>query len=205
MSTRKSQSGKVTKQQVRDMISSSLAKESERKYWYTSTGTPSAPTSISSSGTFFTPLQVAAGTSNLTRVGNNAVVDELFMNLSLYADSTDGVNSFRVVIFEWTDLAGPTVASIFETTGNLINSYYSVNAIKTKKLRIIYDKKFTTGVTAHGPAQVEVRRKLNIPVQWPSTGTVDPIVGNTQLFVVSDSTAVTHPTMTGHITFMASQ
>jgi len=196
---------KVTKQQVKSMIQSAIATDLERKYWTVQLGTPSGPNSISSTGTIYSLSVPAQGSNNLNRIGNNAHVDELWGAWTLLPDSSDVQNNFRVTIVTWTDTTVCTTAQIYETTGNLINSYFNVNNIKTKKLKVLFDKKYAAAYGGIGSANEILRKKVALDLTWNSTSAVNAIGNDIIMCVSSDSTAVTHPTMTGSFCVMCSQ
>jgi hypothetical protein len=187
----------VTKGQVRSMIKQMELSHSERKFILTATGTTVTPASITNSGTMYNLESVAQGSGNQARIGNNARVREIVYNANLYADSTDVINVFRVVLFRWNDNTAAVAGDIF-TSSNYSTSYYNIDNIKTGKLQILYDQSFPTGTTAGGAKHCHIDMKCDYPIQWNSSSAVPAIQGSLNLFVVSDSTAVPSPTIAGN-------
>ncbi len=176
----------------------------ERKFFLTATGTTVTPASISNSGTMYNLESVAQGSGNQNRVGNNARVKQIIYNANLYADSTDVINVFRVVLFRWNDNTTAVAGDLF-TSSNYSTSYYNIDNIKTGKLQILADEFFPTGTTAGGARHCHIDMKCDYPIQWNSASAVPAIQGSLNIFVVSDSTAVPSPTIAGNATLVVYQ
>ncbi len=190
-------SGSVSKQQVRSMIKSTVNKSLTNKFILTATGTTVTPTSINNSGTMYSLDSVAQGSGNQARTGNNALVKEITYNGNFYADSTDVINNFRVVLFRWNDNTTAVAGDLF-TSSNYSTSYYNIDNIATGKLIILADRFINTGTTAGGSKSVNIHLKQNHRIQWNSASAVPAIQGALYLFIVSDSTAVPSPTVAGN-------
>lgn len=194
----------VNRQQVRQMINNIVNQDLERKYILTATGTTITPASITNSGTVYSLDTVATGTSNQTRVGNNATVKEILVNMNLYPDSTDVINVFRVVLVRWNDNTTLVAGDIFTST-NYSTSYYNIDNIKTNKMHILWDKSYCTGYTSSGAKHCYINLKQNHSIQWNTTSSANAIQGALYLFVVSDSTAVPSPTIAGNVMVLLEQ
>ncbi len=194
----------VSRSQVRQMIDSKMNQELERKYILTATGTTVTPASVTNSGVVYSLDTVAQGSGNQTRVGNNATVKEINVDINLYPDSTDVINCFRVVLARWNDNTTLVAGDLF-TSSNYSTSYYNIDNIKTRKLHILFDKTYCTGYTSSGPKHCHIHLKQNHSIQWNSASAVNAIDGALYLFVVSDSTAVPSPTIAGNVMVLIEQ
>lgn len=194
----------VNHAQVKQMINSALAIDLERKFILTATGTTITPASITNSGTMYSLDTVAQGSGNQARIGNNAVVKHIKVDMNLYPDSTDVINVFRVVLFRWNDNTTAVAGDVF-VSSNYSTSYYNIDNIKTRKLSILFDKSYCTGYTSSGAKHCHIDLKQNHPIQWNSAAAVNAIDGAIYLFVVSDSTAVPSPTIAGNCMVLLEQ
>ncbi len=201
---RSKRSNLVTKKQVKSMIKTTVKASLQRKFILTATGTTVTPTSITNSGTMYSLDSIAQGSGNQARTGNNARVREISYNGNFYADGTDVINNFRVVIFRWNDNTTAVAADLF-TSSNYSTSFYNIDHISTGKLHIIMDRFINTGTTASGSKSIHVKFKQNHPIQWNSASAVPAIQGALYLFVVSDSTAIPSPTIAGNATVIFEQ
>ncbi len=113
------------------MIANAMQSEVERKYILNSLGTTTAMASATSSGTIYPLTAVAEGTGAQNRVGRNATAKRIWGRLSCYADSTDILNTFRIIIFRWTDLTAPTIGDVFQSSTNYVNSFYNLDYYRT--------------------------------------------------------------------------
>lgn len=196
---RKSKNHKtVNKAQVKQMIKSVVNNESVKKFILTATGTVITPASITNSGTMYNLESIAQGTGNQARTGNQAMVKNIWYRAHLYADSTDVINVFRVVLFRWNDNTTAVSTDVFTST-NYSTSYYNIDNIHTGKLEILHDRSYPTGTTAGGAKVVTINLKQNHQMQWNSASAVPAINGSLNLFIVSDSTAIPSPTIAGNV------
>ncbi len=194
----------VNKKQVKQMVKSAINNSLVRKYILTATGTTVTPASITNSGTMYSLDTVAQGTGNQARTGNNATVKRIVYNGNFYADSTDVINVFRIVLFRWNDNTTAVAADLFTST-NYSTSFYNIDNIYTGKLQILHDRSVCTGTTASGAKHVFIDMKMNHSIQWNSSSAVPAIQGALYLFIVSDSTAVPSPTIAGNATVLLEQ
>jgi len=195
--TRSKRSNLVTKKQVKSMIKSTVNTALTKKFILTATGTTVTPASINNSGVMYSLDSVAQGTGNQNRTGNNALVKSITYNANFYADSTDVINNFRVVIFRWNDNTTAVAGDLF-TSSNYSTSYYNIDNIATGKLIILTDRFLNTGTTASGSKSLHIKLKQNHKIQWNSASAVPAIQGALYIFVVSDSTAIPTPVIAGN-------
>lgn len=193
----------ITKTQVKGMIASSMQKDIERKYILNSLGTTTAMASVTSSGTVYALTAVAEGTGAQNRIGRNAVIKRIWGNLSFYADGTpttgDIVNTGRLVIFRWTDLAAPTIGDVLQSSTNYVNSFYNIDYYRGPKLKILYDHKVGASYSGNGVKVIRFDLKGQWPVQWNTSSASSAVVGGIFAIFVSDSTTTSHPGSAGAI------
>ena len=194
----------VTHGQVKQMLQSKLDTSETRKFVLTATGTTITPASITNSGTMYNLESVAQGSGNQGRIGNNGIVREIYYHGNFYADTTDAINVFRVVLFRWNDNTTAVAGDVFIST-NYSTSYWNIDNIKTGKLQILFDKSYDTGSTSSGAKSCRINLKGKWPIQWNSSSAVPAIQGSLNLFVVSDSTAVPSPTIAGNACLVIEQ
>jgi hypothetical protein len=193
----------VTKSQLRQAIASSRAKGPKR-YMLTSTGTITTPVSVTSGGTIYPCDQIAQGSGNQTRIGMDAIVRKIVYRGLFTPDSTDVMDTFRLIIFRWSDSVAPTVSDVLVSTSNLVNSFYDLENYKSNKLQILFDKRFTTA-TGLGQKVVDVELDANYPIVWNSTSASSALVGSICILVCSDSTAIPSPTLSGAMSIRIEQ
>lgn len=187
----------VSKAQVKSMINSLAQSEIERKYILNSLGTTTAQASVTSTGTIYALTAVAEGTGNQNRVGRNAVIKRIWGDLSFYADSTDVLNTCRIIIFRWTDLTAPTIGDVLQSSTNYVNSFYNLDYLHGPKLKILYDKKIAASYSGNGVALAKWDLHGKWPVQWNTSSASSAVVGGIFIVLVSDSTAVPSPGSAG--------
>jgi len=183
----------VSKKQVKQMIKSSTAKEWNRKYILTNAGTPGSSQSVDATGALISLTTVAQGTTQQTRVGNFARLKEVYGRISMYADSTDIQNTVRVILFAWTDAAAPTSSDVLVSASAYHTCYYNLNNLENGKLKILADLREGVNYSGSGPKTISFNKKMNLPLQWSSTGSAAPITNAVYVMFVSDSSVATHP------------
>ncbi len=191
MSNRKGKE-KVTKQQVQQMVKSAINSGLVRKYILTATGTVVTPASIDNTGTMYSLDSVAQGTGDQARTGNNSHVKEIWYHGQVV--NGDTTNTFRFVLFRWNDNTTATASDLF-TSSNYSTSYYNVINIKSGKLQILADRVISA---PYVKMHEIIRLKQNHPIQWGGSSASPAINGALYLFIVSDSTAASHPNVAGN-------
>ena len=177
------------------MIKSNNNKVWNKKFILTNNGTPGGSTSVDSSGSLTSLTTVAQGTTQQTRVGNHAILKRVWGNICMYADSTDVQNNMRLMIISWTDATTPTMSDVLVSASAYTNCYYNLNNIENGKLRVLLDEHYPISYQGNGPKAKHVDLKLNMPLQWATTGSAAPIINGIYLVLVSDSSVVTHPSV----------
>jgi hypothetical protein len=196
--------GYMSHKQVKELVDQKIKKSLVRKFFLTATGTTVSPASITNTGTMYNLESVAQGSGNQARIGNNARVIKIKYDGNLYADSTDVINVFRVVLARWNDNTTMVVGDLF-TSSNYSTSYYNIDNIGTGKLQVLFDKSYCTGTTSSGAKHAHIEIKCNYPIQWNSASAVPAINGSLNLYIVSDSTAIPSPTIAGNATVIIEQ
>lgn len=202
-SSNKGGSSLTNKNQVRQMIES-LRSKATKRYILTSTGTVTTQASITSGGTLFPCDQIAQGTGNQARLGMDARVRNISYKATLDPDSTDVFDTFRVIIFRWSDYAAATVPDVLVSTTNLVNSFYDLENIKTQKLQILFDQNYNTAV-GKGSSNVDVNINCDYPIVWNSTSASSAVVGSIYVLLCSDSTAIPSPEASGAMSIRIEQ
>jgi len=181
-----SKSKGVTKQQVQSMLGSVKVK----RFW---AGTSS--TTYPSTTTFTDLSAVTVGTGNNTRTGTEITAKKLEINLLFVI--ADTYNIVRVIVFEWLPSDSSDVPSggeIFSTAYSSGNNeqYCLLNPIRPSRFKVLKDITVNLDV-AHVSLHRRLAFKMNHKVSFDTGGTT----GRNHLYmaIVSDSTAVTHPTV----------
>jgi hypothetical protein len=182
----------VSKAQVKQMIKSNNNRQQNKKYALTVLGNPPSGGVVDSGATVQPLMAIGQGQTNQTRIGNMARITRIWGNINMYANSTDVMNSIRVIYFLWTDDSAAGVSDVLTNAANYTTSYYNLQNIQNGKLKILYDKNFMLnygGVNQNCKTDM----KVNIPVTWASTSAFNPVVNGLNVLVVSDSTVAPHP------------
>ncbi len=189
----------VTKAQVKSLVQNMAQNQVERKYILNSLGSTTAMASVTSSGTIYPLTALAEGTGAQNRIGRNAVAKRIWGDLSFYADSTDILNTCRIIIFRWTDITAPTIGDVLQSSTNYVNSFYNLDYYRGPKLKILYDNKIAASYSGNGVALAKWDLKGHWPMQWNSSSANSAVVGGIFAVLVSDSTAVPSPGSAGAV------
>lgn len=183
----------ATKAYVKKLV----RKEAETKYWDLSTA--SQPYSIALGATTILDLtEVPQGTTDVTRVGDKLTIRGLDIRMdAIIADTT---NVIRCIIFQWyintnITLSNPLGSQVLQdiTTYPHLSNYHHDN---NNQFHILYDTMIQLG--AQGPQARVWHVKPNL--KWAKK-TVEFSGGGTNganklyMLLVSDSSAVSHPTV----------
>lgn len=175
-----------------------IRQTAEKKYYSFSSNT--AP--ISDLGTLLRLTEVAQGTTDVTRIGDQLTIRSLQFNFSaLVADST---NLLRLVIFQWFEQTGtiptyPDMSQILIDTGSGRAVFSPYSHDYRYDFKVLFDRTYVLD----GVQVPVITRKIFIK-RFPPKHRKIQFVGasNTNytngLFalLVSDSAAATHPTVT---------
>lgn len=174
--------------QVRHVIT----KTAEKKYWDTSvTSTP-----VSASGTVLDLTPIPQGDTDQSRDGDQLTLRSIQGRFQFIA--ADATNICRIIIFQWfidTTVSGvsPLVDQVIQTISNPLASY---NHDGRYNFRILYDRTFsmdtTDDLTASG--RIYIYKGLRRKVQYH--GGVTGGKNKIYILYISDSGAITHPSLT---------
>lgn len=136
---------------------------------------------------------ITQGDSQTQRQGNQIIVTGLFFSLTfLYADDT---NIVRLIIYMPKDI-----------TDDMATDTISVNtAIDLDKYTVLEDRKVFVDNTSHKQAKFNYKKKFNkgtrrgLQTIWHSTAGGDVTKNAIKFYVVSDSTAISDPAMSGEV------
>lgn len=145
---------------------------------------------------------VAAGSGSTNRIGNRISIQSIMLRFGL--TSADTSNFFRIVLFQWcpsSDTA-PTWEDLFEygngAVGLTSTEFFSPYRIgRTQSFKIISDKFVTLDVDDLVKTHYVLQKKgYKKTISFQNSANE----GNNHIFllVVSDSSAVTHPTIEGY-------
>jgi hypothetical protein len=121
----------------------------------------------------------AQGLTDLNRIGDYSVMEDVEVNLSLqfpYAILNANNQIVRFVLFVWHEDSAdvvPTAALLFNQSISSVytNSAFNQDALRSKKFTIICDKTFTGGPYWQPTLSAKFKCHLNQKVGWTSSGT----------------------------------
>lgn len=180
------------KRSIKRMVNQMIAGRQETKHRsvaFAAVGIQDAGRAPSS--THITGVSQGDGATN--RTGNQVFLSGLYGKFVVTMTSTDTTNIFRVVLY---------IPKSAATTMTGINT---TDLIDVDQYTILYDRMFPVG--AGGPVSriFTIARKFNkgsrkgITVQYSGPNAADVVKNKMLLYVVSDSTAVPDPTLSGNI------
>jgi hypothetical protein len=176
----------VTKQQVQSMLGSVKV----RRFW-AGTSTATYP----STTTFFDLTAVAVGTGNNTRTGQEIHAKKLELDMLFVI--ADTYNIVRVIFFEWlpSDTSdSPNANEIYSTAYSAGNNeqYCCTNPLKPSRFKVLRDMTVVLDV-AHVAQHKHVSLRLNNRLMFDTGVTTGR--NHVYMAIVSDSSAVSHPTV----------
>jgi hypothetical protein len=190
---------KEGKQEVSILIQKALSKKEHAKYKYFET---LVSNSITSSGFLECLFNPAQGTTDSTRSGDYVRATRFQMNYAVSGGSLSGGAINRIIIFQWNeddnDTAPTSTTSVLNT--NSAVACHNFDAIRQKKVSIIYDKLIGTEADWHGQVCHQVDIKMDRKVNFTGSTTY----GYGKIYILLMGTAGgTPPTFVGysHVTF----
>lgn len=183
----------VTKKQVKNLI----ARSQEPKYFDQNQTASSVSTAGNVYGALVIPTQ---GIGESQRVGDTLHIKELDIRLCLTA--ADSTQFLRVVIFQWQEnnsVNPPTIAKVFEQVAtNPWAASLKMDYIESGTLKVIHDKLYSQCLNSDS-AVISRRIKLTGKKLHKKKLEFDvtAVTGwdNYYIAAISDSVAVTHPTL----------
>jgi len=163
--------------------------------------------SMTSSGSFYSVL------SNLTRGddGRNNHQGNLiypkYLQMDYYVYSNQSYNSCRVMVFQWSDSAAPSLATLLQTISTGIATISPPNISAKSNLKVLCDHKFVIAPTAGGDTTVVgnaihqgscfIPEKKFKPVRYAASA-VNVQDNNIYVLFLSDDTVPTYPAFYFH-------
>jgi len=147
----------VTKQQVKNMITSAKA-EVPMKY-----SNEAFTTGLNTAGVLVALVSPAQGLSAINRTGDQIHLEKIEINWQGYANSIDIQNTFRVIIFQMVGASVPTAATVLQNgaSGAIDDTSLLQAYCDPKVLRILSDEWIPSCYT--GSNSVVVRRHVFKP------------------------------------------
>ncbi len=160
-------------------------------------------TDVSSTATLTHISDIASGDGWGNRDGNEVYAK--YLQLRTILTAADTTNVMRLCVVAWDGGDALTAADIFENTGSgaeLVSPYI---VKRETPFRVLYDKTFalaTTGSTAVRTPKIAINLKGR-KIRWDGGNGNSYGPGQLWFLAVSDSGAVTHPTIQadGYLTF----
>jgi len=165
----KPQSHPVTAAEVAQIARRISMRQAASKHFYVNSGTTS--TNFLAAGALFPLSQVATGTSDSTRVGDEIRAKHLRLNFRFVGQTSNLATMIRLVIFRWKPLASasiPAIATVFYES--MAQDYQScMSALDPKNVPsqaiIIRDKTiYTTAPYVNNPPSETL---FEIPLDFP--------------------------------------
>lgn len=180
----------VDKKEVKQIVQSMLRGVQELKIHIVQSSA-----SVDYNGTIVHLSAVPQGDADIARDGDR--IYAALLSFRWYATVADTSNLLRVILFQWIpDNASisPTVANVLQTVGttNSPISYKSIDFVKDIKIMYDWTVKVDTYHLVKLPKPVMIKRFHDKQIQF--TGALTCTNGLYALFI-SDSAAVTHPTV----------
>lgn len=173
---------------LKKVIRSVMYKEMETKHNSTTYNQVAVSTAALGTARLYHVTGVTQGSGNTNRDGHQIRLSGMYMNL-MYA-AADTTNILRVIVFRY-------------------KGRYDVNPITEEVYSILdlddYDIKYdkTHVVSANGPAikniKIGMKFRYNNLIQYDDSTATSVTVNPYYVYFVSDSSVVTHPTITGQI------
>lgn len=134
---------------------------------------------------------LARGTTSITRIGKEVQINSLLIRYALVHGDT--LNQMRVTIFQYNRPGTPSISDIYQDT--LTNECLSaLNRDNGDFIVVLHDANYDMTQDANPQQTTKKYIKLNNTIaQWNESDISDR--GNIYMAVVSDSVAITHPTI----------
>lgn len=173
-----------------------ITQNEEKKYFRP--GVVAATSSITA--TLGSMSNVGQGVTDDDRVGN--VIAPVYFKIKLDFTMADGTQRMRFIVFRWNEndtYVSPTAAKILSNGPSGAPDVYSYyNDDESQSFKILYDTT-VIGVSGASSTTLRVARERKIPLSGKMKFSLDAVsTGTHKLYYlhISDSSAVTHPTVT---------
>lgn len=172
--------------------------------------TTQATVAVSSAGTRYGLSNVALGTGINNRIGRQVKLKDVLMRFTAIIPASpafvtqDTSNRIRIILFRWMARAGPTVADILTTpsvlSGLNVDNFRDIRVIRDELIDLEIKGSYNDGANDIIVPEQQSRKwyhsfaktEDNI-MQWNAAAGIEH--GSLNLLVISDSVAVTHPTI----------
>lgn len=180
--------------QVKSVVNSAFKQRTETKY-HNQLNVGSSP---SYTGAISLMNDIAVGTDDQTRVGDELYMKSISLNYNVTVSSTDSTNVVRAIVFQWFDDSTASLSSILQQTGDLsaVVSPYHHDNMYGKKFKILYDKVHLVNDASNPQSYGSIsitkikRRKVHY-----TAGSSTPDNNRVYLAFISDSAAASHPSV----------
>jgi len=174
-------------------VSRIVKNQAERKYFLAAISSAG----VSSVGTTTSISNVVQGDGDNERIGN--VISPVQLNLNYSISASDTTNAIRVAIFKWKDsnaFVAPNANDFFKPGPSASVDYLShYNEEQRDQFVVVYDKTFQLVLNqANTKKIVNLKLPLSGKIRYYSNAVITG-TGNYFLYYISDSLAVTHPTI----------
>jgi len=186
----------VTKAQVKQMINSIIAYETEDKYWDVNNGSVQP---VDYNGIVCVGLtDIVQGDSDTTRDGDSCIIKRLhFAALARYnqvnttTNLVTSINVLRMIVFVWKPFfadAPPSAAKILTYTGTVYSPFAGLHHDGRDQFVILFDKTVVLDGFCSPAKMLTCDLKLNHKVHWKSGSTTN-ISGGIYYFTISNAIA----------------
>lgn len=197
--------GRKLNKREKNEVKRLIAVRQELKFYVSQTSVQT----VSSSGVLFQLTNMAQGDTDQDRDGDRLMLKKFFVRGAVqYADVT---NLFRIIFFQWKPASTPTISSILLPGPSTAPDVWSSYAHDSRQqFNILWDKTWhlegnasaaTAPLTPSSQKlfKVSISRRFAKQLQYAGGTTT----GTNQIYylAVSDSAAVSHPTVTMSVKF----
>lgn len=184
--------------EVRKMIKAELKRNLEPKYnmfYNNSLG-------IDTTGNVSEIISNSQGSTDVAHIGDQIELSSIYFNY--YVTNADTTNIVRVVLIQTRGYTPSAAADIFQVSGSdsVLTSPYHHDVMQTGLLTVLYDRLHC--LDTYNPLQ---QHKGWIPMKYVKNkvqfdaGSSDVLNGDLYLITISDSSAVSHPTINVNVLY----
>lgn len=164
----------------------------ELKRYFSNNGTPTA---VPDTGLFRIINNLATGAGSTDRIGKHITTQKLHLRGTL--NVADDTNVVRIILFQSLQEPITVVSSLFDT-----GTTDWLSTINKELARVIWDHTYSMNKVQVAAATFAFKEvvidkwfKVNLKQTWNSASQVEPNRNGLQVLCISDSAAVSHPTI----------
>lgn len=147
--------------------------------------------SVDTTGTVISNLTtLSQGADKDNRNGSRVFPRAMYANFAIAG--ADTTNQIRIIFFRWQDDDTPGVSTILHDSD--VNSFY--NTDHAGKFNILFDKLYAVTTSGSQLVLEKFYIKLKQAITWNASDGKE--MGHIYMLLISDSSAATHPTVSGH-------